>query len=113
MTSRSSGLRVGVVATAPVALGFNLTGLRPWVASSVEEAEERLAASSREGGWGLVLVQEELLPASASTASEGSAPSLPIVVPFPGPARERPVDEARAYVTELLRRAVGYRVRLG
>jgi vacuolar-type H+-ATPase subunit F/Vma7 len=111
MTSRATGVLVGVVTTPAVALGYRAAGLRPRVAASVEEAQERLAEMSREGAWGVVLIQEELLGESGWTPVAGS-PELPIVVPFPGPAPDRPADEASAYVAELLRRAVGYRVRL-
>jgi hypothetical protein len=34
-------------------------------------------------------------------------------VPFPGPAWGPPREGAEAYIAELLRRAIGYRVRLG
>jgi len=112
MTPRTAGLRVGVVAKEPVALGFRLAGLPSWVAASTDEAGARLSAMSRDGGWGVVLVQGELLSSWAPVGRDGSETGLPLVVPFPGPTRESPEDEARAYVAELLRRAVGYRVRL-
>jgi vacuolar-type H+-ATPase subunit F/Vma7 len=37
---------------------------------------------------------------------------LPIVVPFPGPAWEERPEAAESYIVELLRRVIGYRVRL-
>jgi hypothetical protein len=38
--------------------------------------------------------------------------SLPVLIPFPGPAWvERPAA-AEAYIVELLRQVIGYRVRL-
>lgn len=104
--------RVGVVSDASVSLGFRLAGLRPLVADSREAAARLLDELAREGRWGVILVQEDLMPAALSPAWRRSATGLPIVVPFPAPGGERRVGEAEAYVTELLRQAVGYRVRL-
>jgi vacuolar-type H+-ATPase subunit F/Vma7 len=67
---------------------------------------------SREPEVGVVLVEEDLfeaLPEELHRSLERQP--LPIVVPFPGPTWvKRPPPEA--YVVELLRRAIGYRVRL-
>lgn len=104
--------RVGVVSDPSVTLGFRLAGVRPHVADSREGAARLLDEMVREGGWGVILVQEDLMPEVLSTSWRRSTTGLPIVVPFPAPRRERPVGEAEAYVAELLRQAVGYRVRL-
>ena len=104
--------RVGVVSDASVSLGFRLAGVRPWVADSPEAAAGLLDELAKEGRWGVILVQEDLMPPASSFSWRRSATGLPIVVPFPAPRRERQVGEAEAYVTELLRQAVGYRVRL-
>jgi vacuolar-type H+-ATPase subunit F/Vma7 len=104
--------RVGVVGDASVTLGFRLAGVRPHVVDSREAAARLLDEMVREGRWGVILVQEDLMPQVLSSAWRRSATGLPIVVPFPAPRRERAVGEAEAYVTELLRQAVGYRVRL-
>ncbi|MGD8601773.1 MAG: V-type ATP synthase subunit F [Gemmatimonadota bacterium] len=103
---------VGVVADPVVALGFRLAGLKPHVAESVEHASEHLDGMLREDRWGVILVQEDLMPAPEPASVTRSKSGLPILVPFPRPGKERPPGEAEAYVAELLRRAVGYRVRL-
>ena len=104
--------RVAVVADATVSLGFRLAGLRPRVVDSREAAETLLAEMAREPEWGVILVQEDLVPDAVPVPAGRSDGGLPILVPFPGPSRVRPPDEAEAYVAELLRQAVGYRVRL-
>lgn len=104
--------RVGVVCDAFVALGFRLAGLDPSVAPEPESARRLLADMMEGEEWGVILVQEDLAPDLASDSRRPSRSGLPLVIPFPGPALERPPGEAEAYVTELLRRAVGYRVRL-
>lgn len=104
--------QVGVVANPAVALGFRLAGLRPQVAASADEAEMLLGEMSATDVWGVILVQENLMPAVDPAPVRQSRSGLPILVPFPAPGRARPPGEAEAYVVELLRRAVGYRVRL-
>lgn len=103
---------VGVVADAVVSLGFRLAGFRPRVASSAEDAAAHLDAMLRDARWGVILIQEDLMPDPEPMPPVRARTGLPILVPFPGPGRERPPGEAEAYVAELLRRAVGYRVRL-
>jgi vacuolar-type H+-ATPase subunit F/Vma7 len=103
--------RVAVVGDSGATLGFRLAGFRPHVVDSEEAAASLLAQLTREPVWGVILVQEDLMPGLAPATRRSSA-GLPILVPFPAPARERPPGEAEAYVAELLRQAVGYRVRL-
>ena len=76
--------RVRVLCRPPLAAGFRLAGLTPIEAQDPEEGGRRLAREP-----------------------------LPLVVPFPGPAWGPPREGAEAYIAELLRRAIGYRVRLG
>lgn len=104
--------RVGVVADPVVALGFRLVGLEPRVVDSARSAADELDAMLRDPRWGVILVQEDLMPNPEPASVTRSKSGLPILVPFPRPGRERPAGEAEAYVAELLRRAVGYRVRL-
>lgn len=104
--------RVGAVTDPSVSLGFRLAGLRPRVAESATAAARILDDMIDEGRWGVILVQEELMPDPTPAGLSRSATGLPILVPFPGPTREHLPGEAERYVTELLRRAVGYRVRL-
>jgi vacuolar-type H+-ATPase subunit F/Vma7 len=104
--------RVGVVGGPHVSLGFRLAGLRPRVAESREIARSLLDEMARDGRWGVILVQEDLMPDPQVLTGQGADSGLPILVPFPAPSRAAAPGEAEAYVAELLRRAVGYRVRL-
>jgi vacuolar-type H+-ATPase subunit F/Vma7 len=104
---------VGVIADATVSIGFRLAGLRSKVAESPAVATRLLDEMVGEVGWGVILVQEELMPEVTPAGLRRSTTGLPILVPFPSPTREHLPGEAEQYVAELLRRAVGYRVRLG
>ena len=104
--------RIAVVGDSTVSLGFRLVGLRPQAVDSPRAAATLLTQTVREPEWGVILVQEDLMPEAVAVPAGRSDGGLPILVPFPGPSRVRPADEAETYVAELLRRAVGYRVRL-
>jgi vacuolar-type H+-ATPase subunit F/Vma7 len=104
--------RVSVICDHPVSFGFRLAGLRPQPAAGPAEAGRLLAELIEDDRWGVILVQEDLVPDLGSASRRRLRTGLPLIIPFPGPSRDRPPGEAEAYVTELLRRAVGYRVRL-
>lgn len=104
--------RVAVVSDATVALGFRLAGVRPQVVGSKEAAASLLSSMVDDPKWGVILVQEDMMPDVPPSGRRRSREGLPVLVPFPAPSLERPPGEAEAYVAELLRRAVGYRVRL-
>ncbi|HEY7471554.1 MAG TPA: V-type ATP synthase subunit F [Gemmatimonadota bacterium] len=91
--------------------GVGLAGLRR---AAVDDGIAAAARTSRLGAEGVVVVllEDRLyddLPEEARRAL--SASPLPFVVPFPGPtwAVRPPAEE---YVVELLRQAIGYRVRI-
>ena len=103
---------VGVLTAPGVGLGFRLAGLRPREAASPEGAKAALTEMMSEPHWGVILVQESLVPDLYAIARQKLETGQPILVPFPAPSREPVPGDAEAYVAELLRRAVGYRVRL-
>ena len=80
---------------------------------SAAAAELRLRELGRQPDTGVLLVEERLHEALPVELRRRLARRpLPMVVPFPGPAwAERP-EGAEAYVIELLRQVIGYRVRL-
>lgn len=109
---------VEVVARPGVAVGFGLAGLAFREVTGGREAVAELElilaeARSHDGtSVGIVLVQSDLLaelPEALERRLECQA--VPLVVPFPAPTEAEP-GAARDFVAELLRRAIGYRVRL-
>jgi vacuolar-type H+-ATPase subunit F/Vma7 len=106
--------RVRVLCRPPLAAGFRLAGLTPIEAQDPEEGGRRLAALLDEPDLGVVLAEDALYAGLPTAAQRRLAREpLPLVVPFPGPAWGPPREGAEAYIAELLRRAIGYRVRLG
>ena len=64
-------------------------------------------------GVGVILIEDRLyrgLPEELHR--EFGRHALPMLVPFPGPQWEGRAEDAEAYIVELLRQVVGYRVRL-
>lgn len=102
---------VRVLCTPAVAPGFELASLTPRVAEPAG-ADAALHETAAEPNAGVLLVQSDLYDAaSRPVLRRMEREPIPILLPFPGPRwKERPSPEE--YVVELLRRAIGYRVRL-
>lgn len=100
-----------VICRPEVAPGFRLAGLDVREARDVEAATGALSELAREAGDAVVLVQDALFTdVGRRRLRRGEAP--PVLVPFPDPAWEEEPAAAEEYLVEMLRRAVGYRVRL-
>ena len=104
-------LSVKVLCSPELAAGFELAGLAVDSAEPDASAGEALRRLAADPGVGVVLIEERLrraLPAELVHRLDRKA--QPIVVPFPSPKWEGP-GVAEEYVLEILRQAVGYRVR--
>jgi vacuolar-type H+-ATPase subunit F/Vma7 len=96
-----------------VAAGYGLAGLRTIEAQSPAEAGDRLRELRTEPDVGVILLEDTLydeLP--EDLRRELGRRPLPMIVPFPGPRWRVTPESAEAYIVELLRQVVGYRVRL-
>lgn len=105
-------LSVRVVCRPELAAGFELAGLRADTAADGAGARALLAALADDPGVGIVLLEEHLqraLPAEFAQRLERQP--RPLVTPFPSPSFEAGAAAEEALL-EILRRAIGYRVRL-
>ncbi len=103
--------RVRVVCRPAQAAGFELAGLEIQVASDGLRAVDALKRLSGDPKVGIVLVDAQLhraLPPEVRLRLDRQA--QPIVTPFPSPSWDETAD-AEEYVLEILRQAIGYRVR--
>jgi vacuolar-type H+-ATPase subunit F/Vma7 len=92
--------------------GFALAGVRCVPAADATETAAVVSRLAEEGSLGVLLVEDVLYRALPEELREGlERRPLPVVIPFPGPAREEQ-PSAEAELVELLRHAIGYRVRL-
>jgi len=106
--------RVRILCRPAIAAGFRLAGFDPDEAQDAEEGARRLVALLEQPDAGVVLVQEDFYAALPDTERRGLARrALPLVVPFPAPSWAPVAERPEAFITELLRQAIGYRVRLG
>jgi len=106
-------LSVLALCRSPVAAGFGLAGLGVVEAAGAADAPERLRELRTRPEVGVILIEDtlyRLLPDELQR--EFGRRPLPMLVPFPGPVWEVQEESAEAYVVELLRQVVGYRVRL-
>ncbi len=96
-------------ATAP---GFALAGIVAETADEESVADAALRSLLQRAEVGVVLLEDSLYQTLApDLRTIVDRVAQPIVVPFPGPAW-RAAPSAEEQVVELLRRAIGYRVRL-
>ncbi len=101
-----------VVCRPQIAAGFELAGLRADTATDGASARAQLATLAEDPGVGIVLLEEWLqraLPADFAQRLERQ--SRPLVAPFPSPRFDAAAAGEEALL-EVLRRAIGYRVRL-
>ncbi len=105
---------VHVLARPAVAAGFRLAGLRSLEAANPTDGARQVAILLDEPGLGVILVEADIFDAvSEEVRHELSRRSLPMVVPFPGPSWEPGAEGPEAFIADLLRQAIGYRVKLG
>jgi vacuolar-type H+-ATPase subunit F/Vma7 len=104
-------MRVRVVSRPALAPGFELAGLAVRCANDGTSATEAIRHVASDAEVGVVLVDEALyraLPREVMTRLDRE--SLPVIAPVPAPRWDER-SEAEAYILEILRQAIGYRVR--
>ena len=104
--------RLVVVTTPPSSAGFALAGVPVFPESDGPSAARRVELLISESDVGGIMVEEALyrdLPEDLRRVLRDKA--VPVVIPMPGPdwAAE---STAHDYIVEILRRAIGYRVKL-
>jgi vacuolar-type H+-ATPase subunit F/Vma7 len=99
-----------VICRPETAAGFRLAGVPVHAARDSEEAAAHLAVLRATNSAGLVLIEDRLHRGLPDTSRKRAGTGLPLVMPFPSPSWREVAADTR--IVELLRRAIGYRVRL-
>ena len=108
-----SAAEVRVLASPAVAAGFALAGLEALAAESPREGAERLAALAADPAVAVLLVEQALVRAlPAADQQDLLRRATPLIVPFEGPVWEAVPEREMDIILDILRRAIGYRVRL-
>jgi vacuolar-type H+-ATPase subunit F/Vma7 len=103
--------KVIVVTPSDAMHGFALAGVRQRVATAAE-VPSTLSELADDALSGVIVIDERLVDASARQWIRDSGRRWSgVVVALPAPTR--PVREEEDYVLQLIRRAIGYQVRLG
>jgi len=100
-----------VVSRPTLAPGFELAGLAVRRANDGASAAAAIRHFAADAEVGIVLVDEALyraLPREDMTRLDREA--LPVIAPVPAPRWDER-SEAEAYILDILRQAIGYRVR--
>lgn len=104
---------VRVLCRPDEAAGFALSGLVPLEAHTPAEGSALMEELLARPDVGVVLVEEGVHAGFPEELRRRLAKRpLPMVVPFPGPVWTERAAGPEAYIVELLRQVIGYRVRL-
>lgn len=104
-------LTVRVLCRPELSAGFELAGVPVDAAGDGAAAGEALRRLANDAKVGVVLVDAALyLALNEELRGRLERQARPLVTPFP-PPRWSETAEAEAYVLEILRQAIGYRVR--
>lgn len=105
--------RMLVLTDSETATGFRLAGVEV-LAADAENAQSELDAVIGSDDYGLVVVDEGLIPdplRASERAMRGR--ELPVILPMPGlGAAFGESDDAVAYMKDLVRRAIGFDIKL-
>jgi vacuolar-type H+-ATPase subunit F/Vma7 len=105
-------MKVRVVTRAELASGYRLAGLSVTTAEDAPGAAAELARVAAEKDIGIVLVDDGLYRALPRELMRRlGRQALPLVIAVPAPRWDEQ-SVAEAYILDILRHAIGYRVRV-
>ena len=104
-------MRVDVITRPELAAGFVLAGIEPTRVRDAGAAVEAINAATMDPEVAIVLVDQVLYDAIArDVRARWDRQASALIVPIPPPVWDRP-GGADAYILDILRQAIGYRVR--
>ena len=105
--------RIAVVTDNDTGLGFRLTGVDVFIASSDQESEMCIGRLLKNRDYGLVAYSEEYsesLPESLRIKMEES--TFPVFIAIPSVKSLKATEREEEYVTRILQRALGFYIKL-
>ncbi|MDH3727458.1 MAG: V-type ATP synthase subunit F [Myxococcales bacterium] len=104
--------RLAVITTPQSSTGFALAGVSVFPEADGMSAARRIELLISKSKTGVVMIEEALyrdLPEDLKRMMRHKA--IPVIIPIPGPSWGAE-STAHDYIVDILRRAIGYRVRL-
>ncbi len=106
--------RLMVITTPDLATGFRLAGVEAFAAESPERAEAILCKLLEGEEASLIAVRQDLLQAMDRRLQRRIENSYrPVVMAIPGGTPTTSGEGRRRYITELIRRAIGFHITFG
>ena len=106
--------RLMVITTPDLAPGFELAGVETFAVESVDQAEKLLEEFLAGDEASLIVVRQGLLEAmDAALQRRVSRSYRPAVIAIPGSVSIVPSQRRQRYISDLLRRAIGFRINFG
>jgi vacuolar-type H+-ATPase subunit F/Vma7 len=103
--------RLMVITSLDLAPGFQLAGVETFAVETIEEAETVLQRLLAGGEASLIVVRRALLQAmDARLQRQVEASYQPLVMAIPGAMPTLARSERRRYISELIRRAIGFQI---
>ncbi len=104
---------VVVVTSQESSHGFQLGGVQVRVAEDIAEARRQLISLINDDQVGLIALDEALMGAVDNVLREKlDRVYRPVLIPIPSRSAEEVSEERRQYIRHLIRRAVGFDIRL-
>jgi vacuolar-type H+-ATPase subunit F/Vma7 len=106
--------RLMVITTPDLAPGFRLAGVETFAVESCEKAEALLRQLLEGGEASLIAVRQDLLQAIDPRLQRHIETSYrPVVMLIPGGTPTTSGEGRRRYISELIRRAIGFHITFG
>lgn len=104
--------RLAVITDAGTATGFRLAGIETHEVADIHQMRSKVLELMKSDSYGLIAVNEELggdLGEDINRLIKTRA--LPVILPFPVPKGGR-VESGEAYLSKLVKQAIGFYVKL-
>jgi V/A-type H+-transporting ATPase subunit F len=104
---------VVVITSGESACGFQLAGVQVRTAEDVQQARQHLVSLMGDDQVGLIALDESLMGAVDNPLRERlDRVYQPVLIPIPSRSAAEISEERRQYIQHLIRRAVGFDIRL-
>lgn len=107
----SSDYRVLAIVDRSLKGGFQLAGAEVIIADTPQAAQEALQKAMENGKYGIIIVEDEFLSAMEDKfRARVMESTIPLVIPVS--LRKKAEESAEAYLSEMIRRAIGFQIRV-